>query len=144
MLVDMKVTGLDVVAAEAAKAAKRFRDAFEAANFVVASEVLADLMPGVPRKSGALQESAFVTRAMPAEAGFAADYAAAVHEVGPHRKYLQRPVSAAQSTVADRVARLVPRFADAGVTLATAPAKFSERPDGVTRRPGRRRPQARR
>jgi hypothetical protein len=144
MIVDIKVTGLDAAVVNTAKAAKRFRDAFEAATFVVAGDVLAALMPGVPRKSGALQESAFVTRTMPAEAGFAAAHAAAVHEVGPHRKYLQRPVTAAEGTVAGRIARLVPGFAEAGTTLATAPAKFSDRADGVTRRASRRRPQVRR
>lgn len=144
MLVDIKVTGVDAAIANVTKATRRFRDAFEAATFVVAGDVLAGLMPGVPRKSGALQESAFVTRAMPAEMGFAAEYAAAVHEVGPHRKYLQRPVSSASGTVADRVARLVPGYAEAGTTLASAPAQFSERPDGTTRRAARRRPQVRR
>jgi hypothetical protein len=135
---NLKVTGLDKVLTETQKATRRFVDAFDAAMFVVAGDILSDLLPQVPRKSGALQDSRFVSRTRPVEAGFGARHATVVHEVGPHKKYLQRPVSQASSSVAARVAALVPRFAEAGTTLATAPSKHPATPKTTASRPARR------
>ena len=138
---DLKLSGIDEVLTATQKATRRYVDAFEAAVFVAAGNILTELTPGVPFKTGELRDSDFVTRTMPVDAGFSAGHAAAAHEVGPQKKFLQRPMSAAASTTTKRIAALVPGFAERGVTLATAPATHPEHP-GTAR--ARRRPQARR
>jgi hypothetical protein len=133
-VLDAKVTGIQETTAKLDAARRRHEDAFRAAEFVVAGELLTELLPGVPFATGELRDSRFVTRASPAQAGFAAEHALVTHEVGQHKKYLQRPMSTLSSSVPDRIARHLPRFVEAGTTLATAPTQHPERPDTIRRR----------
>ena len=138
-MIKMDVEGLAQARAQMAVAAQRFVDAFEAAEFAVASDVLTDLLPEVPRQTGALAASAAVTRTMPVEIVFGAPYAAAVHERGSRRKWLQRPFSQASSSLAARVAQRTALFVESGTTLATVPAQHPTTPSSPA--PTRRRPQ---
>lgn len=133
-MLDAKVTGIKEATAALEVSRRRHEDAFAAAEFVVAGDLLTELLPGIPVATGELRDSRFLTRASPAQAGFAAEHALVVHEVGEHAKYLQRPMSSLSSSIPDRIARILPRFAQAGVTLATAPTDHPERPDTIRRR----------
>lgn len=133
-MLDMKVTGIKEIEAALEKQRQRHDDAFRAAEFVVAGELLSELLPGVPVASGELRESRYVTRTWPVQAGFAAEHAIPVHELGAHKKYLQRPMSASSSSVPARVARLIPGFVAGGVTLATAPTSHPDQPTTIRRR----------
>lgn len=133
-MLDAKVTGIKETTAALDASRRRHEEAFKAAEFAVAGELLTELLPGIPVQTGALRDSRFVTRTSPAQAGFAAEHALVVHEVGEHKKYLQRPMSSLSSSIPDRMARLLPRFVEAGVTLATAPTDHPERPDTIRRR----------
>ncbi len=138
MFVDVKQTGVKEAQAGIAKAMRRYVDAFDAANFVFAGDVMAELLPGVPEETGELKESRFVTRTAPVSAGFASAHATAAHELGKHRKYLQRPTSQAASSARARIGALTQRFAEAGTTLASAPAKHPTTPTRKTSAPRRR------
>jgi len=133
-VLDVKVTGITETTTALEATRRRHEEAFKAAEFVVAGELLSELLPGVPFATGELRDSRFVTRTSPAQAGFAAEHALVVHEVGEHKKFLQRPMSTLSSSVPDRIARLLPRFVEAGMTLATAPTDHPERPDTIRRR----------
>lgn len=138
MKLAVDVAGVDAAVAETAKQARRHVEAFRAAEFAAASDILEEIVPLAPRLTGELQASSFVTRE-PVEAGFAAEHAAAVHAKGEHRGYLQRPMSTASSSTPARIAALMPGFIERGVTVRDVPAKHAERPDGVARQPARRR-----
>ena len=138
-MITLDVEGLAQSRAQMAALSQRFVDAFEAAEFAVASDVLTDLLPGVPRQTGALVDSRAVTRTMPVEIVFGASYSAAVHERGRQRKYLQRPFSQASASLAARVAQRTSLFVESGTTLATVPAQHPTTPSSPA--PTRRRPQ---
>lgn len=128
MQLDVNVRGQKEALEAVAKATKRHADAFAAAVFVVASEVLSELLPQVPRRTGELVESRFVTRTSPVEVGFGAPHALAAHELGADRKFLQRPTSQSASTVPSRIARVLPRLLEAGATLQSVPAQHPTTP----------------
>lgn len=138
-MIKLDVEGLAQARAQMAVLSQRFVDAFEAAEFAVMSDVLTELLPEVPRQTGALVNSRAVTRTQPVEIVFGAPHATAAHERGPHRKYLQRPFSRATSTLAARVAQRTALFVESGTTLATVPAQHPTTP--ATTAPTRRRPQ---
>lgn len=129
-MTSLKLTGVDETIKGLAKATKAHADALDAAMFVVAGDILTELLPGVPFKRGVLRASRWVPRTAPTAIEFSADHAAHAHELGLHRKYLQRPVSEAASSVPARLAALVPKFAEAGTTLALAPSKHPTQPAG--------------
>jgi hypothetical protein len=133
-VLDVKATGFKETAAAIEVSRRRHEDAFRAAEFVVAGDLLSELLPGIPVATGELRDSRFLTRTSPVQAGFAAEHATVVHEVGEHKKYLQRPMSQASSSVPDRIARLIPGFVKAGTTLATAKTDHPERPETIRRR----------
>jgi hypothetical protein len=127
---DLKLTGIDDVLTRSERATKSFVDAFHAAMFVVAGDILSELLPGVPFKTGALRDSRWIPRAAPTAIEFSAPHAASAHELGSKKKFLQRAVSEASGSVTDRVAALVPRFAASNTTVSTAPTSHPTRPSG--------------
>jgi hypothetical protein len=135
----LDVEGLAQARAQMAVLTARFVDAFEAAEFSVASDILTELLPEVPRQTGALVASRAVTRTMPVQIVFGADYAAAQHERGRQRKWLQRPFSQASSSMASRVAQRTALFVESGTTLASVPAQHPTTPSSPAST--RRRPQ---
>jgi hypothetical protein len=140
---DVRATGISETQRALEESRRRHLAAFRAAEFIVAGDMLAEIVPTVPRLTGALADSGYVTRTWPVQAGFAARHALVQHETGPHRKYLQRPMSRMSSSVAARIARVLPELERRGATLETAPARFPDRPESVASR-GRRRPTVRR
>lgn len=130
MKLDLEMTGV----AEAAKAmgveVDMLRGRFEAAVFTTAGLIATDAMKLAPFKSGVLRESRFVTRTMPVEIGFNAPYAALTHEVGAHKKYLQRALAERTPRVAADIARTMraQEHAKSRQTIATAPSKHPDRP----------------
>ena len=140
MRVGLRITGVDQAVKGVAAAAKRAVDAFEAATFAVATDIAVDLQPGIPVLTGETRDSLIVTREMPVEIKATSEQAIFAHEVGPKRKFLQRPFVAASSSVRARIAAKMPAMMAAGETLQTVRGSL---PDKAPSPPGRQRPRRR-
>lgn len=129
------------------KAGDVYADAFDAALYQQGTHVMDVLQEGVWFDTGALADSAFVTRpamrsGMPEVIiGFVAPYAAIVEFVHPRRPFfIRRTWIAEQPNVLDNVARFTERNAAALVTVSSVPEKYPEqgefepRVSGVDRR----------
>lgn len=132
----IEVQGVDEVKARLEEQGRRYADALKASIFVAGAAVIDETTPLVPEVSGDLRRSSFVRRADPVEAGYAAYYAAWVHEkqTSAGWKFLNRGMQQAQDEVMAVVRRETPRFVASGTTLDSVPARYSETPRSPRRR----------
>lgn len=133
----------DNVLEELRKAPDKLLEAFRAAVFIVAQDVMDRAVEDAPKLSGQLRASRFVSRTWPVQAGFSAPYAAAVHELpaahtSGRSKYLA--ANLVPPGYESALAAAVARCAQDGTTLATAPARHPTKgnPGRRARRPARR------
>lgn len=138
--VSLSVVGVGEVRAGLQRMQRRLADAFEAGRFIVASEMMTRIVPGVPVETGNLVESRAVTRTPDVQIVFGSPHAVYSHALGKKRRWLQVPFSRMSSSVPAMTAAATARALAAGWTLASAPAQHPETPSAVqpTRR---RRPQ---
>lgn len=132
----VRVQGLEETVRAMGVRVDNFRAAFDAAVFVVAGRVITAAMELAPVRTGRLRRSRFVTRTTPVQAGFGAEYAAVVHEVGRHRKFLTRALSSSSPRLAAEVASVMRAAPTA--TLATAIAVHPTAPNNGGAEPPRR------
>lgn len=104
----LQIKGIEKFVKNLEKIAERAQDAARAAVYLEANNIMADAVPGTPKKTGALRSSAYVTlpdENAQVEIGFggpAADYAMVVHEKmfenyttdGTGPKYLEITINA--------------------------------------------------
>lgn len=120
--------------------ARRGRAAWEGAAVTVAGELLDAIEPTIPVRTGELAGSGFVERASPAVHGWGSQHAANVEELDGGRgfKFHSRGLAAFLPKIAERMAELLERYTEGGVTASSAPCSWPATPDtaaGGTSRP---------
>ena len=143
MGVTAKLLGLAKFKANALLATNRYRRAVGGAVYREASRVMASSIREVPVDTGRLRATGFVsapdttTRDVSVQLGYGTDYALPVHErtevshaVGK-AKFLDDPLNAARSGMADRIARDTRILFEQNRGFATGP--FPQRPPDLDR-----------
>lgn len=141
-MLSMKVTGVKEAKETLREEGRRFARAWPAAAFAEASQLMTETLPDVPRRTGELRESRYVSRTDPVEAGFGADYAALVHEMAVSHpigrwKFLQSKLNERSAGMVERMAERLAAYAAGGITLSTVPAIHPTRPKATRARPPR-------
>lgn len=145
MRLDFRLEGEAEMEAGLLRAQRDGEEAFQAAMFMLAADVMDLCVPKVPYRTGDLLESRYLMRSWPIEMGFSAEHAAPTHEVPANHargewKYLQKAMSEGAAGADGRLQRYWEQALERGTTLATAPSNHPDQQRSGGRRPTRERP----